>query len=227
MEFALTEVFGSKQRDMLRQRLMGLVMMVIFLAATLASAIANGAAAVSVIGGIVGPIIAGIVLIVLLMAIYRFVPNRTFGLKDIWPGAVLAGVLIEIFSLIFPLYAKVAHGFNTYGQQFALFFLLATWLTFLCQFILLGAVFIRLRVGDPACEGIVPAPDSESGRTKRIVDAIHEERRGSTEGAHSLFLTPKEKQQLIGGAVSVALGAVGLISHVAFHRLRRRSARAT
>jgi hypothetical protein len=87
-------------------------------------------------------------MVALLVALYRFVPNRKLRLRDVLPGALLAGVLIEVLSLAFPLYARIAGGFNTYGAQFGLFFLLATWFYFLAQFVLLGAVLIRIRVGD-------------------------------------------------------------------------------
>ncbi len=177
MEFALTEIFGTKQRDMLRQRLMGIIMMLVFIAAVLFVVAANSALAASAGAGILGTAAGAIVLVGLMIAIYRFVPNRTFALKDIWPGAVLAGVMIELFSLLFPLYAKVSNGFGTYGQQFALFFLLATWLGFLCQFILLGAVFNKMRLGVPNKEGIVASPAAASRAHKAPGDAIDEQKR--------------------------------------------------
>jgi YihY family inner membrane protein len=162
MEFALTAIFGTKQRDMLRQRAMGLIMMLIFIAAVLFVVGANSALAASSGAGVIGTVAGAVVLIALMIAIYRFVPNRTFALRDIWPGAVLAGVLVEAFSLLFPLYAKVSHGFGTYGQQFALFFLLATWLGFMSQFVLIGAVFNKMRLGVPQDEGLVAAPSADS-----------------------------------------------------------------
>ena len=131
MEFALTQIFGTTQRDMLRQRAMGLIMMLIFIAAVLFVVAANSVLAASPGAGLIGMAAGAVVLVVLMIAIYRFVPNRTFKVREIWPGAVLAGVLVELFSLLFPLYAKVSHGFGTYGQQFALFFLLAAWLGFM------------------------------------------------------------------------------------------------
>src|SRR6185295_19145560 len=45
MEFALTEIFGTKQRDMLRQRAMGLIMMLLLVAAIVVSVLINAAAA--------------------------------------------------------------------------------------------------------------------------------------------------------------------------------------
>jgi hypothetical protein len=107
MEFALTKIFGTNQRDMLRQRLMGVIMVVVFIAAVLFAVVANSAAAASTGAGLIGAAAGAVVLVALMTAIYRFVPNRTFALKDIWPGAVLAGVLTELFSLLFPLYEGV------------------------------------------------------------------------------------------------------------------------
>src|SRR3982074_1060892 len=43
MEFALTQIYGTKQRDMLRQKLMGLVMMVVLVVALAITAAANAA----------------------------------------------------------------------------------------------------------------------------------------------------------------------------------------
>jgi len=227
MEFALTQIFGSKQRDLLRQRLMGLLMVVVFLTAVLVAVAANSAAAVpsgtgaSLIVGVIGAVVGAIVLIALLVAIYRFVPNRTFAVRDVVPGAVVAGIAIEVFSLLFPLYSKVAHGFNTYGQQFALFFLLATWMTFLSQFILLGAVFNKVRLGPPQAEGIAATPDGEGREQKRPVDAVQEQKPGAagavtgreTGGDRAGRPAPRDARAALGLATAAA-AAVAIASRV-------------
>ncbi len=177
MEWALTQVFGTKQRDTVRQRVMGLVMMVLFVLAVIVGVIANSAAAFLPFMPVTGFVIGSIVMIALLVAIYRFVPNRTFALKEILPGALLAGLMIEVLSLAFPLYSAMSHGFNTYGQQFALFFLLATWLYLLSQLLLLGAVYNRMRLGSPATEGLVAAPAADSKPAPRPAEAIKEQQR--------------------------------------------------
>lgn len=193
MEFALTQIFGTRQRDMLRQRLMGMVMMVVFLFALLVAAGANSAAGLSFpFGPIGGFAIGALVLIALLIAIYRFVPNRSFRLTEIWPGAVLAGVLIEALSLVFPLYARVSHGFNTYGQQFALFFLLATWLYLLSQLLLLGAVFNRMRLGPPREEGMVAQPGDRGETPPPPAEAIDEQREAA--GVQGASTPPRDRR---------------------------------
>jgi hypothetical protein len=114
----------------------------------------------------VGPaasiVIGSLVMITLLIALYRFVPHRTFSVRDVVPGALIAGVLIEILTLAFPLYARIAGGFNTYGAQFGLFFLLATWFYLLSQLILLGAVLNKFRLGEPTAPGLFSSPMQES-----------------------------------------------------------------
>jgi membrane protein len=173
MEFALGEVFGTGQRNLLRQRLMGLVMMVIFMTAILLAAGANGVAGSSLpLAPFSGFLLGSLIMVALLVMIYRFVPNRSFPFGQVWQGALLAGVLIEVLSLVFPIYGRLTHGFNTYGQQFALFFLLATWLFFLCQLLLLGAVFNRLRLGAPEEKGVAAEPGGKGDTAPRPVDAI-------------------------------------------------------
>ena len=95
----------------------------------------------------------------LVTLIYRVVPNRTFELSEVWRGALLAGILMELVTLAFPIYARLVHGFNSYGATFALFFLLATWLFFISQFVLLGAVTNRMVVGVPEEGGAVAEPE--------------------------------------------------------------------
>ena len=161
MEFALRQIFGTKQRNMIRQKLMGFVMMMVLVVALAITVAANAAA------GYLSPyipyawvlsfVIGGVVMVVLLVLLYRFVPNRKFSPREVVPGALLAGMLIEVLSLGFPLYERFAGRFNTYGAQFALFFLLATWLYFLSQLLLLGAVYNKFRIAE-LTKGVASMP---------------------------------------------------------------------
>jgi membrane protein len=176
MEFALTQIFGTKQRDMLRQKLMGFVMVLLLVVAVGITVAANAGAAYLAFyipyAWVLSFVIGAAVMVVLLVVLYRFVPNRTFSLREVLPGAVLAGVLIEGLSLGFPIYARFAGSFNTYGAQFGLFFLIATWLYLLSQLLLLGAVYNRFRLGDPASgstDAAVAVVNSRSGRGKRPI----------------------------------------------------------
>jgi membrane protein len=180
MEFALTQIFGTKQRNMLRQKLMALVMMVALVVALGITVAANWAAGYLSnrfpFAWMLSFLIGAAVMVTLLVLLYRFVPNRTFSVREVLPGALLAGLLIEALSLVFPLYSRYAGGFNTYGAQFGLFFLLATWLYLLSELMLLGAVYNRFRLGQPAVKGLIASPGDESHQPERPVDVIEREK---------------------------------------------------
>ena len=179
MEFALTAIFGGKQRHLARRRLMGLLMMVGLLAAVVASVTINSAAALSPTVGIrlLGSVVSAAALLGVLVAIYRWVPNKTFPTKDVLPGALIAAALVELFSLVFPLTARFGQGFSRYGQQFILFFVVTSWLTVICRCILFGAVFNRVRLGAPTEDGVAAEPASPKEEPKRPVDAAKEQRK--------------------------------------------------
>jgi membrane protein len=185
LEFALAQILGIRQRDMVRQKLMGFVMMIVLVVAVALSVAANSItgllpntlAGLLPVSLVVSLVLGAVVMAVLLVMLYRLVPNRSFRFRDVYPGAVLAAILIELLSLAFPLYERIAGGFNTYGAQFALFFLLAAWFYLLSQLILLGAVYNKFRLGEPHSLGLIASPGTESRAVKRPVDAIHEHRR--------------------------------------------------
>jgi membrane protein len=174
MEFALRQIFGTKQRNMLRQKLIGFLMMMLLVVALGITVAANAAA------GYLSPYIpyawvlsfvtGAAVMVALLVLLYLVVPNRKFTPREVLPGALLAGILIEALSLGFPLYARFAGSFNTYGAQFGLFFLLATWLYLLSQLLLLGAVYNQFRLSQPDTKSLIESPADELRTTARTVD---------------------------------------------------------
>jgi membrane protein len=153
LEFALTQIFGTHQRDLVRQRLWGLLMMLILIIAIVVIVALNSLVALlpfATFGPVVSFLVGAIVMTGLLVAIYRFLPNRTFRMRDVLPGAVLAGLGVGLLTWAFPLYARIAGHFNTYGAQFGLFFLLATWFYLLSQLLMLGAVLNKFLLDEAA-----------------------------------------------------------------------------
>ncbi|MBV8915598.1 MAG: YihY/virulence factor BrkB family protein [Acetobacteraceae bacterium] len=151
MDQGLDSLYPTKQRRFIRQKLMALLMIVVFTvlivpataSASLLSAIGSVSGAPSFLTS--GPlalliqIVFGVVDGLLLFgAIYLVVPNREHKVKEILPGAIAAAVLFEAFTLLFPLFFKLEHGFSTYGATFALFFLLMTFAFWVAQIIMLG-----------------------------------------------------------------------------------------
>jgi Virulence factor BrkB len=179
MEFVFAQVFGIKQRNMVRQKLMGFVMMFVLVVAVGLTVAANSVAGLIPYASswVASFVIGALVMVVLLVLLYRFVPNRAFRFRDVLPGALLAGILIEVLSLAFPLYARYAGGFNTYGAQFGLFFLLAAWFYLLSNLILLGAVYNKFRLGEPESLGLIASPSHESRAVRRPNEVIKEHQR--------------------------------------------------
>jgi membrane protein len=179
MEFALSEMFGVQQRTFLRQRLMGLLMLVVFLVGMGVAVIANTALGFLRIS-FLGPVLGALVLVGLMTVVYRVVPNRSFGFVEVLRGSVLAGIGIEIVTLLFPFYAHLMHGFSSYGATFALFLLLAAWLYLVSQLILMGAVLTRMLLGAPREEGVVAEPNAKHEQTRGSAAA---ERQGQPGGS--------------------------------------------
>jgi membrane protein len=96
----------------------------------------------------------------LLGAIYYVVPNRRQRLRDVLPGALAGGALLELLTLAFPLYFGYSNGFATYGKTFALFFLLLTYFYFLGQIVMVGATVNA---------EYHPSPDRADPRSPQVV----------------------------------------------------------
>jgi len=161
MEWSLGRMIGARQRDFLHQRAMAAVMTVVYVVALVAVVGLNSALALAGAIPYLAPVAGVLVWIAFMAIVYRAVPNRAHRLSQSWPGAVLAGVLMEILTLLWPLYTRLVHGFSTYGAAFALFFLLASWLYFFAQFILLGAVVNRMYAGAPTARGLIAGPQPD------------------------------------------------------------------
>jgi uncharacterized BrkB/YihY/UPF0761 family membrane protein len=116
-------------------------MIVVFMVATLIVVLVN--AAIGEVPAWLGFLVGWVVMSWLLFWIYRYAPSRRYPARALLPGAVLAGLAIELLSLVFPLYTHATHQVTTYTRGFALVFVLLAWVYFLAQLILMGAVFNR------------------------------------------------------------------------------------
>src|SRR5207302_791279 len=74
----------------------------------------------------------------LFLSIYFIIPNRKQDFRKVVPGALVAGVLFEAITLLFPLYLEINKGINQYGKTFGLFFLLMTFFFFLGLITMIG-----------------------------------------------------------------------------------------
>jgi membrane protein len=154
MEFSLGVMVGVRQRSFLRQRAMALVMTVLFVVA-LVLAIGISLIPLPGVTWLFEPVVGLVVWFAFMLAIYRLVPNRTYTVRELWRGIVIAGTAMEVLTLLWPVYTHFSKGSSTYGAVFALVFLLASWLYFLAEFILLGAVANRMHAGEPDARGLL------------------------------------------------------------------------
>lgn len=156
MEFALNEVYLCASRSMLRSRLMGLAMIGTFVVAIALTVGANALAEFLPGRHIFAFVLGWLVMFGLLVVIYRYVPNRAIDFAEVWPGALLAALSIEVLTIVFPIYASATNSAASYGRQFGFLFVLATWFYFLCMLLLMGAVLNRMRIEHYAEQKKVP-----------------------------------------------------------------------
>jgi membrane protein len=152
MDEAFARVYQIKARSFLRQKLMSVAMIAAF---TLLVGLAVGSSALLPVleqlsflphgisrggTGIVIHSVLGIADGVLLfMIIYLVVPNRKLRVAHVIPGALLAGIMFEAITLMFPVYIRFNQSINAYGATFGLFFLLMAYFYLLGLITMLGA----------------------------------------------------------------------------------------
>ena len=169
LEFALNSLHQSPTRSFLKSRFLGLQMMlVLFLAISLTVGL-NWAIELGPAFALLAPFSGFLIMFGLLLWIYRVVPNRPLRRREVWPGALLAAISIEILALGFPLYVRLTHRFTTYGRGFGLIFVLITWAYLLSQLILLGAVLNRSRLdGIPPLKEVPPVAHAQDPDGRHI-----------------------------------------------------------
>ena len=169
LEFAMNRVYGFRGRNPFRMRLDGLRLIVAFVLAVVLMVGLN--TAISLVAVPFLNVLAGwIVIAGLLLAIYRLTPARALPLRDVLPGALLAGALVEVITLAFPLIAIATERFSTYARAFSFVFLLTTWLYLLSALILFGALFNRLLAGGevPETEHMTVGAVLKQGKRRRV-----------------------------------------------------------
>lgn len=167
-------VFQVRGRDFLQEKLIDIgmivvftVLMVVIVAATSAGAILDRLFSNFPISGaaqfLIGIVVALFAAFLLFAVTYIVFPNTSprFKLQNVWPGALIAAVLFEILSYIWPLYSNFAH-FSKYGSLLGAVAVLTAWLYFLSIVLIVGAEFVAyaaLKQARKEQEPIGPKPD--------------------------------------------------------------------
>jgi membrane protein len=153
MEFALNQIYLCASRPFWRTRLMGIAMLGVFMVAIGAAVGISTAAAFAPELAVLGFVFGWIVMTALLVVIYRIVPNRKTRFSEVWQGALVAGLSIELLNLAFPIYLHLTRSASTYGRSFGFLFVVGTWTYVLSMVLLLGAVINRMRFDRGHLEG--------------------------------------------------------------------------
>ena len=153
MEGYFDIIYHTHPRNVIRQNIMALVMLLLFivlvpimvfgsavpalvlslLQSTAVNGIFTNGFVVTVLSFLVGAFIAW----VLFEAIYIVVPNQHISFRNSWMGAVVAAVAVEIYLILFPFY--VTHFMNSYTGTAGFAIILLFFFYYFSVILLLGA----------------------------------------------------------------------------------------
>lgn len=178
IEQAFAVIYHTKPRDFIRQRLIAFGMVFLF---TILVGIAVATSALlpalkhipnipdflnSGVAAFILQVLVGVTAGLLLFgSMYYVIPNRKQQFRKVVPGALVAAVLFELITLLFPLYISLNNGINQYGKTFGLFFVLMTFFFFLGLLTMVGvevnSVIYPVPIGLPGKDShAVAAPES-------------------------------------------------------------------
>lgn len=152
LEDLFAVIYRTTSRRLIQQNFMAIMMMLLFIvmapllfiAATLPSTflrdiLPQGAQSSGVALTIAGIVSSIVFAFIIFGAIYLVVPNRTLPFRAIWPGALIASALLNLFEAIFPLYRAIFLQNPGYGTAIGLAIVVLAFLYFVGVITLLGA----------------------------------------------------------------------------------------
>jgi membrane protein len=196
IEQAFAVIYHTKPRDFLRQRLIAFGMVFLF---TILVGVAVATSALlpalkhipnipeflySGVAAFILQVVVGVTAGLLLFgSMYYVIPNRKQEFHKVIPGALVAAVLFELITLLFPLYISLNNGINQYGKTFGLFFLLMTFFFFLGLITMIGvevnSVIYPVPIDLPGKDAhAVAAPESGPGGERRQAATNGQSRNG-------------------------------------------------
>src|SRR5713101_5297588 len=192
MEQAFARIYHTRPRDFIQQKLIAFGMVLLF-TILVGIAVATSAllpalkhipnipeflysgAAAFILQVLVG-ITAGFLLF---GTIYFVIPNRKQNLGKIIPGALVAAVLFELITLVFPLYISLNRGLNQYGATFGLFFFFLGLITMVG--VEINSVFYPEEVEGPTgAAKIAAAPKTVGDARRRAASQLEASSNGTT-----------------------------------------------
>ena len=153
MESCFDIIYQLRQRGPLQQNLMAIAMLLLFIVLIPIMVVTAAGPAfvlsflkasplgqipyigvIFTLGGILGGLIASWIFF---QCIYIVVPNRPINIRHSWLGAIVAAVLLQIYLILFPLYAS--HFLTGYAGRALSLFILLIFFYYFAIILLLGA----------------------------------------------------------------------------------------
>ena len=155
IEHCFSIMLRFPKRGMVRQNLMALAMLLVFalllplllavpvgmtfLSSKLADQLLPFATSIRLLLTMTGLVASFVVASAFFLVIYLVVPNRPLHLREAWPGALIAGALLQLYNLVFPFYTTHFLPFATYGAALGLTLLILLFFYYFGLILLLGA----------------------------------------------------------------------------------------
>lgn len=152
MAFVFNRFYGVPDRGYVAETVMALTMMALYVVLITVSVLASGISTFLVgltdrvlpfdipgFAPIVGWLVSLASAILMFLAVYRFVPNASLTISDVWRGAAVAAILFILLNQVFPLYLRLFGGGFAAYKTLGLFLILMTWFYFLGLILVLGA----------------------------------------------------------------------------------------
>src|SRR5438105_10986673 len=226
MEQAFAVIYHTRPRDFVRQKLIAFGMVLLF---TVLVGVAVATSAIlpalkhipdipsflySGVSAFILQVIVGLVAgFLLFLSIYFVIPNRTQDFRKVVPGTLVAAVLFEAITLLFPLYLEINKGINQSGKTFGLFFLLMTFFFFLGLITMVGvevnSVIYPVPIEAPGKDAHVVAPPESGpdGEGQLVGGRSREGRSGSTnDGRRRIPARAALGMAVIASVVGILLG---------------------
>ncbi|MGB5981674.1 MAG: YihY/virulence factor BrkB family protein [Nonlabens sp.] len=98
---------------------------------------------------------------------FRFLPDANVRRQDIWPGALLTGILFELGKLLLGMYFSHASPGSAYGAA-GIVILILLWVSYSCLILFFGAEFIK-SYADRFGHGIIPSSKALKFKEELII----------------------------------------------------------
>jgi YihY family inner membrane protein len=199
LDECVTIIYRERPRTFLRQNLIGMGLTIAFvvlapamflaaaiptfLTSTIAHQVFNMSTLPGWISQPIGFVGAYLAAFVWLLALYILVPSKHVGLRNSWPGAAIAAVLLIIYELAFPWIAGALLHPGKYGETAGFLILLLSFFYYFAFLLLMGAEVNSWLAGHRETDEDVPTMLHHAIVHRQLPQGVHRTGDPGTEAA--------------------------------------------